>query len=526
MAAPFDPLSEVEVFPAGQHREGGREYTHKDLLDMARNFARFSTGPKALVRVPAVLGHSEDQQILKDSGIPAAAWPKGLKVKGKSLYADFREAPPKVKRLLKSKAYRTVSAEVYDSPPRGVPGTGCMLRRVAFLGGELPEIKTIDEILALHDPEDGSHDSYSEYQSSRLARLDSPRRTMLRSTHATQVRPGVFHCFSEVTPMNPDEMPDGGGVAVMDEPGEAEGGPLTREKMLELLGRHGVDSEALESCDDAALAEMLRVLDSQPDEDDEGNPEAGDPLPEETGEAMPLEAPPEEDESGKPASPFAEPDGMSKDEAMGLYTQHLAHAEKCRAYADSLGDDGMGGPAGSQVDILTQPVNGAKKKPGDKDKAEMFAEAVDRAVQKALRTIQGAGAEVAKFSEARRIDAVLDRLDLAGKVAPGERAAHRENMLALSAVPTVHKFSEGGASNLLDRYVRQLERRPSLFSEKVRDGDGPSGEGDEAIVSAHWERFSEAFKSGGTSKEEFVGVFKTRQKADPMFTAAKYLGKK
>jgi hypothetical protein len=399
-----------------------------------------------------------------------------------------------------------------------------MLRRLALLGGEPAQIKGM---AGKHlkprrmDQPRARADSYSE---SRSARLDSPFPSMLRSTHATQVRPGVYHCFSEVTPMNPDEMPDdGGGVAVMDEAGEAEGGPLTREKMLELLGRHGVDSEALESCDDAALAEMLRVLDSQPDEDDEGNPEAGDPLPEETGEAMPLEAPPEEDESGKPASPFAEPDGMSKDEAMGLYTQHLAHAEKCRAYADSLG---MGGPAGSQVDILTQPVNGAKKKPGDKDKAEMFAEAVDRAVQKALRTIQGAGAEVAKFSEARRIDAVLDRLDLAGKVAPGERAAHRENMLALSAVPTVHKFSEGGASNLLDRYVRQLERRPSLFSEKVRDGDGPSGEGDEAIVSAHWERFSEAFKSGGTSKEEFVGVFKTRQKADPMFTAAKYLGKK
>jgi hypothetical protein len=42
-------------------------------------------------------------------------------------------------------------------------------------------------------------------------------------------------------------------------------------------------------------------------------------------------------------------------------------------------------------------------------------------------------------------------------------------------------------------------------------------------VAAHYEQFSEQFKRGGTSKDEFVGTFKTRQKADPSFTAAKYL---
>ncbi len=62
----------VEAFAIGTHRL--KSYDPDDLTDMKRNFAAFSTGPKALVRVPVVLGHEENQEYLDRSDLPAAGW--------------------------------------------------------------------------------------------------------------------------------------------------------------------------------------------------------------------------------------------------------------------------------------------------------------------------------------------------------------------------------------------------------------------------------------------------------------------
>lgn len=191
-------LSGVEIFRAGNHR--GKEYTEADLDDMVRNFNLFSNPKLAAMksasgklaeqdkekfaaifeeacseepaaeaaahdylaergiepaaeavptlRVPGVLGHEETQEFLERSDLPAAAWATKVYRDGPMLKANLAEIPPKVVRLLKGKAYRTVSAEVYDEPPEGVPGKGKMLRRIAFLGGEIPQIKSLDDIPA------------------------------------------------------------------------------------------------------------------------------------------------------------------------------------------------------------------------------------------------------------------------------------------------------------------------------------------------------------------------------------------
>lgn len=488
-------LEDVEVFAAGEHRPG-REYTRADLDRMCANFDAASAGDRPRLRIPAVIGHSEEQSLLKDTGLPAAAWVTRLRRKGLSLFADMADVPDAVAALIRSKRYRTVSAEVYDQPPKGVPGKGCMLRRVAFLGGEIPEVKGLADI---------PMPRLQSYSESEPARLDAPRRSMLRSSFTRQVRPGVFHCFSEVVPMEPDEMDGAGGVATMDEAPE----PMSREDMVQRLGVHGVDADALEGCPDDALAEMLRVLDSQPEEGLE--PDGDEPAPAPAEPAM-GDMPPPEDEDGKKAAPFAEPEGMSKDEAMDLYTQHKMHAEKCRKYADSL-------PAGGQVDIMTQPM---KPMGGDKDKKKGAMDEAEQFAERLIRKIRSATAEASKFSEQGRIDATLDRLQQAGKVSPGERQAERETMLVLASIPTVHKFSEGGESNLLDRYVRRLERRPSMFSEAVRDGGEPES-GGEAVVAQHYERFSETFKAGGETKAVFVGRFKKAKEARPQLTGERFL---
>lgn len=134
----------AEIFRAGIHR--GKEYTPENLDEMIENFRQNSAGDKPSMRVPAVLGHEENQEYLDRTDIPAAAWVSNIYRDGPILKADFEDVDPTIEKLIKGKRYRTISAEVYDDPPEGLSGQGKMLRRVAFLGGEIPQIKSLKDI--------------------------------------------------------------------------------------------------------------------------------------------------------------------------------------------------------------------------------------------------------------------------------------------------------------------------------------------------------------------------------------------
>ena len=255
-------LPDQEIFTTGTHR--GKHYSHRDLDEIVANFKRHSVGDKARLRVPAVIGHEENQEYLDRSDLPAAGWMHELrnvkqmcpkcqgrgKLRGESgedicqdcvgagvastLRATFSDVPRKVSKLLKRKAYRTVSAEIYDKPPEGVPGRGKMLRRVAFLGGEIPQLKSLDDINELYEHGEDLH---------------STPLTRLTFSHANCNDDGCYWtCFSEVKPMD-------------------------REQMIHKLQSTGFSPEVLESADDKLLAEILRVYDSSKrgDDEDEAN---------------------------------------------------------------------------------------------------------------------------------------------------------------------------------------------------------------------------------------------------------------
>jgi hypothetical protein len=131
----------AEVFKAGVHR--GETYTVADLSAMVKNFA----AGRGVVDVPLVVGH-EEQQPLDNTGWPAFGWVTRLYRRGDTLFADFERIPKSIAKVINARGYRKVSAEVYDEPPEGAP-PGCrgrMLRRVALLGGELPQIKTLADL--------------------------------------------------------------------------------------------------------------------------------------------------------------------------------------------------------------------------------------------------------------------------------------------------------------------------------------------------------------------------------------------
>lgn len=184
----------IPIFQAGTRR--GEPYTPRDLDDIARNFRTW----KGTVDPPAVIGHSEEQQLLKDTGLPAAGWVADLRHDGKgTLLARFSDMPPAVEKVIRLGAYRKVSAEIYheDDPPEGVPCKGKLLRRVAFLGGELPQVKTLGDVARLWE-------QFCEPFASSPA-------VVLRYSSQTKLPHGGHAVFSEVRTMADEKDDTGGG---------------------------------------------------------------------------------------------------------------------------------------------------------------------------------------------------------------------------------------------------------------------------------------------------------------------------
>ncbi len=143
----------VEIFSAGQHQEEGPWFGPADLDNMVNVFDERCSPALArpLWRPPVVLGHSPSaaQQLLEDSGIPAAGVVTRLWRDGDRLLADFADVPAVVADLINSRAYRQVSIECEkDKVVNGETIPGWCLDRVAVLGASLPQVKGLADLPA------------------------------------------------------------------------------------------------------------------------------------------------------------------------------------------------------------------------------------------------------------------------------------------------------------------------------------------------------------------------------------------
>ena len=144
----LEVIHDVEIFSTGKHRE--RKYTENDLDSMTQAFKDMS--PE--LRPPVKIGHAEPgsgKGIGDKSDLPAVGWVSGLRRVGTKLVADFVDVPRVVADLLRRGAYRRTSAEIYHnlklSNGKRAP---IALRAVALLGGTVPEVKTLRDVLALY----------------------------------------------------------------------------------------------------------------------------------------------------------------------------------------------------------------------------------------------------------------------------------------------------------------------------------------------------------------------------------------
>lgn len=134
-------ISGVEVFSAGEWNKD--KYSVTDLHDMVSAFNNLKVGFRPYLK----LGHDNSQKLAKSSGLPSVGWVENLYVKGQKLFADFNHIPEKVFKLIKSKAYRKVSCEIYwnlDVDGNKYPR---VVGAVALLGAENPGVMNLDDIL-------------------------------------------------------------------------------------------------------------------------------------------------------------------------------------------------------------------------------------------------------------------------------------------------------------------------------------------------------------------------------------------
>lgn len=148
-------LDKLEIMRTGTWND--RVFKESDLDLIARNFHELRNEHEP----PVKLGHHEDQSLLTNSGEMAAGWVKNVYHEAGRLFADLVNVPAKVLDLLKRKAFKKRSVELFGNY-RDTEGRdrGLVLKALSFLGASIPAVKgmrDLDEALALY---------LSEYMSS------------------------------------------------------------------------------------------------------------------------------------------------------------------------------------------------------------------------------------------------------------------------------------------------------------------------------------------------------------------------
>lgn len=134
-------INEVEIFSSGKWNDD--EYSVKDLHDIVHSFNAIKTGFRPYLK----LGHDNKQEIARSSGLPSVGWVDNLYVRGSKLLADLNYIPEKVFKLIKSRAYRKVSCEIYWNLKIEGNVYSRVLGGIAFLGAENPGVMNLDDIL-------------------------------------------------------------------------------------------------------------------------------------------------------------------------------------------------------------------------------------------------------------------------------------------------------------------------------------------------------------------------------------------
>lgn len=456
-AAPDNPalheIDGVRIFAAGRAR--GDEWTESEIDAIVRNGnANFD-----LLKPTVVVGHEEAQPLTdklpathkQNSGEPAFGVVTNLRkefalANGERvpfLVAKFRDVPGWLAGLIKGKAYRTVSAEIYPKPPEGVTNAeGPMLRRVALLGGEMPQIKTLGDLPL---PE---YQRYAELKFANVPTNAPAANITFRNAHKRA--DGIVLLFSEVTAMAAYKFVKGNLKKFADlkpaskttlkkfddVPTEGAPPPASRDELLALVADAGIDPAVAEKLDDAALAEFVRVF-----------------------------------------------------QAMSQAQAAVPNAEPAPAIAPSPTILPNPAPSPTPAPIPSQQPTSVTLKYGERTVTpEQFAELVRAENADAIKQI----AEFKANTKREGLRQFCEPFVKSGHLTPAERDIQIE--LAMTLDDGVKKFGEGSTLTALDLWRKQIERLPVQFnfSERFKQPKATAGSDTIATVKRYCETLGES----------------------------------
>lgn len=137
-------ITGVEIFATGEHN--GDKYSIDDLKEMEKNFEPL----KQILQPYVKLGHDPDQKLVQQDGMPAAGWIDRIYVAGNKLLADIVDMPKVVYDLVKRKAYKRISSEIYFNLKDKDTIYKKALKAISLLGGDTPAVGSLADVQALY----------------------------------------------------------------------------------------------------------------------------------------------------------------------------------------------------------------------------------------------------------------------------------------------------------------------------------------------------------------------------------------
>lgn len=502
--APHQPrlasVNDVEIFATGLYR--GKRWTCADLAEIVKNFDGLGPNGKNLLTPPNVIGHEEgdlDKTDLPAIGKPSKVWMVPYKDRETGqfeavLKANFSEMPEGIVRLIKSGAYKKISAEIYDNFTDDFGnGYGKALRRVALLGGEIPQVKRLADIPT---------NFFAEREPARYpihARTDHTTQSRIQTGGRLAL---IFHVFAE--------------VKIMDR---------TAAIAAIKAGMPGIDQGMLDSMTDEQL---LAIASNLP------------PMAEPVAEYADMPATKEEliaslTAMGQDATALAT---MGEEDLKALWKQ-------LKEGATPMSDANRTQTAGTTAATSTgtTPVRNQQTQSGVIPNAQpqsvtlKYAEA-DRQAQKALdlanATITRLEAENKKAADRARAQKLQDAEKFCetliadphgARILPTDKPLFVEMLMNRDDSSATHKFSDGGKDTMITPFEalkRDLAKRPVavVFGEKIK-GTGATDTNEELNkVIKFAEAHAETFKG-----IKLVDNFKAIQAKNPKATALQYIGK-
>jgi hypothetical protein len=166
----------VEIFSTGKWNDD--EYDLNDLHAILNSFTALKVGFRPYLK----LGHDDKQDLAKSSGMPSIGWVSDLRIQGTKLVADLENVPEKIYKLIKAKAYRKVSCEIYWNLEVQGNKYSRVLGAIALLGAESPGVMNLDDILGCYSSKWGNKyqtialfnkdDQYKSYSSELNSNLE------------------------------------------------------------------------------------------------------------------------------------------------------------------------------------------------------------------------------------------------------------------------------------------------------------------------------------------------------------------